>query len=167
MVIPFFGGVPATAAIARTSVAIKAGGQTRLVSIFHAAALLISMFVLGPFMSRIPLSALAGVLIMTAWKMNEWHEIKQFFSKRIKTSMTQFLVTMLATVVFDLTVAIVIGVFISMILFVINNSDLDIETSDIEPQRLDKELNYDHQRTKVIYMAGPLFLKSRTNNYKS
>ena len=79
MVIPFFGGVPATAAIARTSVAIKAGGQTRLVSIFHAAALLISMFVLGPFMSRIPLSALAGVLIMTAWKMNEWHEIKQFF----------------------------------------------------------------------------------------
>ena len=44
-----------------------------------------------------------------------------------------------------------------MILFVINNSDLDIETSDIEPQRLDKELNYDHQRTKVIYMAGPLF----------
>ena len=54
-------------------------------------------------------------------------------AKRIKTSMTQFLVTMLATVVFDLTVAIVIGVFISMILFVINNSDLDIETSDIEP----------------------------------
>ena len=70
MVIPFFGGVPATAAIARTSVAIKAGGQTRLVSIFHAIALLISMFVLGPYMSYIPLSALAGVLIMTAWRMN-------------------------------------------------------------------------------------------------
>lgn len=157
MVIPFFGGVPATAAIARTSVAIKAGGQTRLVSVFHAVALLISMFVLGPFMSKIPLSALAGVLIMTAWKMNEWHEIKSFFSKRIKTSMTQFLVTMLATVIFDLTVAIIIGVFISMVLFVINNSDLDIETSDIEPQRLDKELNYDHQNTKVIYLAGPLF----------
>lgn len=157
MLIPFFGGVPATAAIARTSVAIKAGGQTRLVSVFHAVALLISMFVLGPFMSKIPLSALAGVLIMTAWRMNEWHEIKGFFTKRIKTSMTQFLVTMLATVVFDLTVAIVIGVFISMILFVINNSDLDIETSDVEPQRLDKELNYDHQHTKVIYLAGPLF----------
>lgn len=157
MVIPFFGGVPATAAIARTSVAIKAGGQTRLVSIFHAIALLISMFVLGPFMSRIPLSALAGVLIMTAWKMNEWHEIKGFFTKRIKTSMTQFLVTMLATVVFDLTVAIVIGVFISMILFVINNSDLDIETSNIEPDRLDKELSYGHHDTKVIYLAGPLF----------
>lgn len=157
MAIPFFGGVPATAAIARTSVAIKAGGQTRLVSVFHSIALLITMFVLGPLMSKIPLSALAGVLIMTAWRMNEWDEIKLFFSKRIKTSLTQFLVTMIATVVFDLTVAIVIGVFISMVLFVINNSDLDIETSDIEPHRLDKELNYDHENTKVIYLSGPLF----------
>lgn len=80
MVIPFFGGVPSNFT-QRTSVAIKAGGQTRLVSIFHAIALLISMFVLGPFMSQIPLSALAGVLIMTAWRMNEWDEIKSIFRK--------------------------------------------------------------------------------------
>lgn len=157
MVIPFFGGVPATAAIARTSVAIKAGGQTRLVSIFHAIALLISMFVLGPYMSQIPLSALAGVLIMTAWRMNEWDEIKAIFRNRIKTSMTQFLVTMLATVVFDLTVAIVLGICISMFLFVINNSSLHVETSAIEPHRLDKEINYNHSTTQVIYVAGPLF----------
>jgi len=64
--IPFFGGVPATAAIARTSVAIKSGGQTRLVSILHSVGLLASMFLLGPIMSKIPLAALAGVLIMTA-----------------------------------------------------------------------------------------------------
>lgn len=157
MVIPFFGGVPATAAIARTSVAIKAGGQTRLVSIFHAIALLISMFVLGPYMSQIPLSALAGVLIMTAWRMNEWDEIKAIFRNRIKTSMTQFLVTMLATVVFDLTVAIVLGICVSMFLFVINNSSLHVETSAIEPHRLDKEINYNHSTTQVIYVAGPLF----------
>ena len=157
MVIPFFGGVPATAAIARTSVAIKAGGQTRLVSIFHAIALLISMFVLGPFMSQIPLSALAGVLIMTAWRMNEWDEIKSIFRNRIKTSMTQFLVTMLATVVFDLTVAIVLGICVSMFLFVINNSSLHVETSAIEPHRLDKEINYNHSTTQVVYVAGPLF----------
>lgn len=157
MVIPFFGGVPATAAIARTSVAIKAGGQTRLVSIFHAIALLISMFVLVPYMSQIPLSALAGVLIMTAWRMNEWDEIKAIFRNRIKTSMTQFLVTMLATVVFDLTVAIVLGICVSMFLFVINNSSLHVETSAIEPHRLDKEINYNHSTTQVIYVAGPLF----------
>ena len=157
MVIPFFGGVPATAAIARTSVAIKAGGQTRLVSIFYAIALLISMFVLGPYMSQIPLSALAGVLIMTAWRMNEWDEIKSIFRNRIKTSMTQFLVTMLATVVFDLTVAIVLGICVSMFLFVINNSSLHVETSAIEPHRLDKEINYNHSTTQVVYLAGPLF----------
>lgn len=161
MVIPFFGGVPATAAIARTSVAIKAGGQTRLVSIFHSITLLISMFLLGPYMSKIPLSALAGVLIMTAWRMNEWHEIKEFFSKKIKTNLSQFLITMLATVVFDLTVAIVIGVFVSIVLFVINNSELDIEISDIEPNRVDKELNYHYRDTKVVYLAGPLFFANQ------
>ncbi|HBQ63703.1 MAG TPA: SulP family inorganic anion transporter, partial [Clostridiales bacterium] len=81
IIIPFFGGVPATAAIARTSVAIKSGGQTRLTSILHAVGLLLSMFALGPVMSRIPLSALAGVLMVTAWKMNEWHGIRFMFHK--------------------------------------------------------------------------------------
>lgn len=161
MVIPFFGGVPATAAIARTSVAIKAGGQTRLVSIFHSVALLISMFLLGPYMSKIPLSALAGVLIMTAWRMNEWQEIKGFFTKKIKTNLSQFLITMLATVIFDLTVAIIIGVFVSIVLFVINSSELDIEVSNIEPNRVGKELNYHHQDTKVVYLAGPLFFANQ------
>ena len=82
--LPFFGGVPATAAIARTSVAIKAGGQTRLVSIFHSLVLLASMFLLGPLMSKIPLSALAGVLMVTAWRMNEWKEIHYMFHKHLK-----------------------------------------------------------------------------------
>jgi len=66
MLIPFFGGVPATAAIARSSVGIKSGGQTRLVSIIHAIGLLLSMFLLAPIMARIPLTALAGVLMVTA-----------------------------------------------------------------------------------------------------
>ena len=161
MIIPFFGGVPATAAIARTSVAIKAGGQTRLVSIFHSVALLISMFLLGPYMSKIPLSALAGVLIMTAWRMNEWQEIRGFFTKKIKTNLSQFLITMIATVIFDLTVAIIIGVFVSIVLFVINSSELDIEVSNIEPNRVGKGLNYHHQDTKVVYLAGPLFFANQ------
>ncbi|MDZ5001605.1 SulP family inorganic anion transporter, partial [Clostridium perfringens] len=64
-IIPFFGGVPATAAIARTSVAIKSGAKTRIVSIFHAIFLMLSMFLLAPIMASIPLSALAGVLMVT------------------------------------------------------------------------------------------------------
>ncbi len=84
MLIPFFGGVPATAAIARTSVGIKSGGQTRLVSVVHALGLLLSMFLLAPVMGRVPLAALAGVLMVTAWRMNEWESIRFIFSRRFK-----------------------------------------------------------------------------------
>jgi len=105
--------VPATAAIARTSVAIKAGCQTRLTGIFHAVGLLACMFLLGPVMAKLPLAALAGVLIVTAWRMNEWHEIKEMFSKKIWVSIVEFAVTMVCTVVFDLTIAIVVGVVVA------------------------------------------------------
>ena len=79
IIIPLFGGVPATAAIARTSVAIKAGCETRLTGVFHAGILLLSMFVLAPVMSEVPLSALAGILIVTAWRMNDWGKYQIHF----------------------------------------------------------------------------------------
>lgn len=166
IVIPFFGGVPATAAIARTSVAIKAGGQTRLVSIIHSVILLFSMFILGPYMSKIPLSALAGVLIMTAWRMNDWSEIKNYFQRKIKTNLSQFLITMIATVVFDLTIAIVIGIIVSMVLFIIKNADLHIEISHVDHSRLAQELNYHHKDTRVIYLTGPLFFANQNQLIK-
>lgn len=70
LILPFFGGIPATAAIARTSVAIKSGAQTRLAGIIHAFILFLSMLVFAPIMSKIPMPALAAVLIFTAWRMN-------------------------------------------------------------------------------------------------
>ncbi len=66
------------------------------------------MFVLAPIMSKIPLSALAGVLMVTAWRMNEWENIKYMFTKRFKGSIMNFFITMMATIVFDLTQAILI-----------------------------------------------------------
>ena len=136
LMLPFFGGVPATAAIARTSVAVKAGGQTRLVSIIHSAVLLLSMFALGGIMSKIPLCALAGVLMVTAWRMNEWHVIKDIFRKRIASAMMQFGITMACTVVFDLTVAIVIGVLFYLLTFVVKVSQVEITVSGIVPEKL-------------------------------
>ena len=138
IVIPFFGGVPATAAIARTSVAIKAGCETRLTGIIHAGILLLSMFVLAPVMSVIPLSALAGVLIVTAWRMNDWANIKFIFSHKFKSGMIKFLVTMAATVVLDLTQAIVIGVAVSVILILIKLTDIEINISEIDSERLEE-----------------------------
>jgi len=154
--IPFFGGIPATAAIARTSVAIKSGGQTRLTGIIHAIGLLASMFLLGSYMSRIPLAALGGVLMVTAWRMNEWKAIKQIFSKRIKTSMAQYILTLGATVVFDLTMAILIGIVFSMVMFVIRSNKISIEIDDVT-----KDLADATRKTKVVYVDGSLFFGSQ------
>lgn len=162
ILIPLLGGVPATAAIARTSVAIKAGGRTRLTSIFHSVTLIASMFLLGPFMSRIPLAALAGVLLMTAWRMNEWESITHFFKKAYKTSIAQFLVTMLATVVFDLTIAIIIGIGLSMFLFVIRSSQLEITVSNIdERHERGRNLTAKMSAVRLVYVTGPLFFGSQ------
>lgn len=158
ILIPFFGGVPATAAIARTSVAIKSGGKTRLTSIIHALALLLSMFLLAPIMSKIPLAALAGVLIVTAWRMNEWEAIKNIFSKRFYTAILQFTITMIATVVFDLTVAILIGIALSLVLFVINISNINISISEVDGTKLGEGIYCrDYEHTRVAYLAGPLY----------
>jgi sulfate permease, SulP family len=136
MIIPFFGGVPATAAIARSSVGIKSGGQTRLVSIVHAIGMLLSMFLLASFMGRIPLAALAGVLMVTAVRMNEWGAIKFIFGKRFKTDMIAFTITMLATIVLDLTQAILIGSFLAGAVFLNKIASIDINVQDVDTERL-------------------------------
>ena len=130
IVSPLMGGIPATAAIARTSVAIKSGAQTRLTTVIHSLVLLVSMLLLGPVMSKIPLAALAGVLLVTAWRMNEWHTIKYIFSHKFKGAILKFLVTMIATIVFDLTVAILIGVAVSLVLLVAKLSKLSVHIDE-------------------------------------
>ena len=160
MLIPFFGGVPATAAIARSSVGIKSGGQTRLVSIIHAIGLLLSMFLLTPFMERIPLAALAGVLMVTAVRMNEWDAIKFIFGKRFKTDMIAFTLTMLATVVLDLTQAILIGSFLAGAVFLNKIASIDIEVQEIDIERLKQkgiETAGTCRHVRVAFLTGPLF----------
>lgn len=157
-IIPFAGGVPATAAIARTSVAIKSGGLTRLVSIIHSIVLILSMFLLGGVMSRIPLSALAGVLMVTAWRMNEFKEIKQMFKNKFKTSISQFIITAVCTVIFDLTTAILIGVVLSMLLFFIKSCNLRVSVQNVDTKKLAHlNLQGDYQYTKLVYLTGPMF----------
>jgi len=160
ILLPFFGGVPATAAIARTSVGIKSGGQTRLVSIFHALLLLASIFILAPLMSRIPLAALAGVLIVTAWRMNEWDEIHFYFQRRFATAIVTFLLTLLATVALDLTQAIIVGSLVSAAVFMTQVAELKVEISGVDLAKL-KERGIHLQRNcsdmRVAYLTGPLF----------
>lgn len=160
ILIPLFGGVPATAAIARTSVAIKAGCETRLTGVFHAAILLLSMFVLAPVMSQVPLSALAGILIVTAWRMNDWENIHFIFSHKFKTGMMKFFITMGATVVLDLTQAIIIGVAFSTFMIVVKLTDIDITIADIESERLEEigiKLPAVSKRIRMAYLTGTIF----------
>ena len=95
--------------------------------------------------------------MVTAWRMNDWQEIKTLFHNRVKTNISQYLITMCATVVFDLTVAIVIGVMVSIILFVLNNSHLHIEVRDIDKDRVGKDLKHHHKKTRIMYLSGPIF----------
>lgn len=166
-IIPFFGGVPATAAIARTSVAIKSGAQTRLVSMFHSVFLMLSMFLLAPVMSSIPLSALAGILMVTAWRMNEWENIKYIFSKKFKGAILKFLITMFATVALDLTQAILIGVIFSSLLFIVKIANMDISVSEVDEKRLDNIVSKSNNLSsiKVMYFTGPLFFAT-TEKFK-
>lgn len=162
IVIPLLGGVPATAAIARTSVAIKSGGKTRLTSVFHSVTLILSMFLLSGVMSRIPLSALAGVLMVTAFRMNEWDTIKEIFKNRYKIEIAQFLITMVATVVFDLTVAIVIGVVFSMFMFVVKSCNLTVNVSSVDTKKTEeKGIVGSYKYTKIVYLSGPMFFGTK------
>jgi len=156
---PFFGGIPATAAIARTSVAIKSGAKTRLTGMFHAVFLLVSMLLLGPVMSKIPLSALAGVLLVTAWRMNEWETIRYIFTRKFKGASLKFIVTMIATIVFDLTVAILIGIVVALLLLVNRLSRIEINYDKVRPERMTKPdavISDVHKNSVVAYISGAM-----------
>lgn len=160
LILPFFGGIPATAAIARTSVAIKSGAQTRLAGIIHALVLFLSMIIFAPIMSNIPMPALAGVLIVTAWRMNEWETINVLFTKRYWSGILLFLITMGCTVIFDLSIAIVIGIIGGCIFFVIKSAAITISVETIDWERMDLPETKKLDNWTVVYISGPLFFMS-------
>jgi sulfate permease, SulP family len=167
IILPFFGGVPATAAIARTSVAIKSGGQTRMVSIIHALALLAAALLFAPAIAQVPLTALAGVLMVTAYRMNEWLAIRFLFGKRFKTGMITFTITLLATVTLDLTQAILIGAILSAAVFINQVANLQIDIHNVDAARMQSRgyrVGPASGSVRVAYLTGPLFFAA-TNTF--
>lgn len=160
IILPFFGGIPATAAIARTSVAIKSGAQTRLAGIFHAIFLFLSMILFAPIMSQIPMAALASVLMVTSWRMHEWETIKTMIRQKKRTAILLFFVTMLSTIIFDLSIAIVIGVICGCIFFIAKSAKISIITEEIDWQRMELPRSAAGAEWAVIYITGPLFFMS-------
>ncbi len=164
ILIPFFGGVPATAAIARTSVGVKSGGLTRVMSFVHAGVLLLSVLALAPLIGRIPMAALAGVLMMTAWRMNEWEAIRFFTRARLKHALVGMLVTMIATVALDLTQAILIGIAISALIYLRQSAgSMGVTREPVDPARLRQighRLLTTDSSVHIYYLTGPLFFGS-------
>ena len=116
IVVPFFGGIPATGAIARTMANINNGGRTPVAGIIHTFVLLIVLFFLGGVVEHIPMPCLAGVLVMVSYNMSGWRTIKSMCKSSMSGTSVLF-VTLLLTVFFDLTLAIEVGLVMAIVLF--------------------------------------------------
>jgi SulP family sulfate permease len=122
-VVPFFGGMPATGTIARTVTNIRAGAVSPIAGIVHAATLAAVVLLAAPLAMHIPLAVLAGVLLFVAWNMGEWREFARLkqFSNHYRLMMVS---TFLVTIVFDLTVAVELGLVLAVVLFVRRQSEI-------------------------------------------
>lgn len=116
-VVPFFGGMPATGTIARTVTNIRSGATSPVAGVVHAATLAAVVLIAAPMAQHIPLAVLAGVLLFVAWNMGEWREFGRLkhFTNHYRLMMVS---TFLATVIFDLTVAVELGLVMACVLFV-------------------------------------------------
>jgi SulP family sulfate permease len=120
---PLFGGIPATGAIARTATNVKTGGRTPVAGIVHAVTLLLILMTAGPLAEMIPMASLAGILLVVAFRMGEWH----LFARIMKSTRSDILVLLTAftlTVVFDLAVAIQVSVVLAALLFMKRMADV-------------------------------------------
>jgi len=114
---PLFGGIPATGAIARTAANIKNGAQTPVAGIIHSATLLVVILVAAPVAKFIPLATLSAVLVVVALNMGEWHEFRML-RRYPRSDASVFLITFFLTVIFDLTVAVEVGMVLAALLFI-------------------------------------------------
>ncbi len=131
---PFFSGIPATAVIARTGTNIKNGAKTRISSVIHALFVLLFLLVIAPLGSKIPLTVLAAVLFITAWKISEYHAIKKLTSLAPRTDLVVLYGTFFLTVFWDLTIAVGVGLFLAALLVFRKLSTIYAE--DITPETI-------------------------------
>lgn len=157
---PFFGGIPATGAIARTATNIKNGGRTPIAGITHAITLLLIMLFLGKWAKLIPMACLAGILMIVAYNMSEWRS----FVSILKGSVFDIIVlltTFILTVLVDLTVAIEVGVVLSAILFMKRMSDIsEKRINNVVDTDVIEDYSQLPKGVAVYEISGPLFFAS-------
>lgn len=161
---PIFGGIPATGAIARTMTNINNGGKSPVAGIVHAVVLLLILLFLMPLAQYIPMACLAGVLVIVSYNMSGWRVFKGLL-KNPKSDVTVLLITFFLTVIFDLTVAIEVGLVIACVLFmkrVMETTQISVITDEIDPNKeSDLEVHEEHliipNGVEVYEINGPYF----------
>jgi SulP family sulfate permease len=156
-----FGGIPATGAIARTAANIKNGGRTPIAGMVHSLTLLLILVVLMPYAALIPMPAIAAILFMVAYNMSEWRKFVRLVRTSPKSDIIVLVATFFLTVVFDLVVAIEIGILLAAILFMKRMSDVtEVEGwkyVDDEDDADSLSLRVVPKNTVVYEISGPLF----------
>ncbi len=153
IVVPFFGGIPATGAIARTMTNINNGGKTPVAGLIHAVVLLLILLFLGPLTKHIPMACLAGVLVIVSYNMSEWRTFKSLM-KNSRSDVAVLLTTFLLTVIFDLTIAIEIGLLLALVLFMKRMSEVTHITVAKDQLDLSNEGEIYHEEEKLIVPQG-------------
>ena len=164
IVSPIFGGIPATGAIARTMTNINNGGRSPIAGIVHAGVLLLILLFLMPLAQYIPIACLAGVLVIVSYNMSGWRTFLALM-KNPKSDVTVLLITFFLTVIFDLTVAIEVGLLIACVLFmkrVMETTEISVIRDEIDPNKeSDLEVHEEHltlpKGVEVYEINGPYF----------
>lgn len=167
-----FGGIPVTGAIARTAANVKNGGRTPIAGIVHSLFLLLIMLILMPYAKLIPMTTLAAILIVISYNMSEWRAFKDLF-KSTKSDIAVLLITFSLTIIFDLVLAIEIGMILAMFLFIkksseatnikkvdyLYNDSAEDATDGSEGEMLEELKNkiYENKNIMVYEINGPLF----------
>jgi SulP family sulfate permease len=163
--VPFFGGIPVTGAIARTMTNITNGGRTPIAGVVHALVLLLIFLFLMPLINYVPMATLAAVLIIVAYNMSGWRTVRGIF-KNPKSDISVLLVTFFLTVIFDLTIAIEIGLLLAVVLFlrrVMENTSIKVYSDQLDVAE-GTDLSDDHHEVldvargvEVYEIDGPFF----------
>lgn len=161
---PIFGGIPATGAIARTMTNINNGGRTPVSGIVHAVVLLLILLFLMPLAQYIPMACLAGVLVIVSYNMSGWRTFMALL-RNPKSDVVVLLITFFLTVIFDLTIAIEVGLLIACVLFmkrVMETTEISVIRDEIDPnQESDLEVHEEHitlpKGVEVYEINGPYF----------
>lgn len=164
IIVPIFGGIPVTGAIARTMTNINNGGRTPIAGIIHAIVLLLILLFLGPLTKHIPMACLAGVLVIVSYNMSEWRTFRSLL-KNPKSDVTVLLITLFLTVIFNLTIAIEIGLLLAILLFLrrvmettnisVLRNELDLDKGN-DQKTANEKLNI-APGVEVYEIDGPFF----------